>query len=201
MNQLTAIFVRLRSALRPELLLRAGALTAFSALLAAVGAGVFDPLPFVGSAEAAPLVLRSVAPLAEERGSGLSAGLRARVAPSTNAPSPSDASGGAVVLTAALATGSAEARIAHPHDEPKKVVLNTATAAELCTLPGVGPKRAEQILALREKLGGRFRRIEDLRRVRGIGRKALERLKPLVVLDPSEPLPETNVPAAEGSPG
>lgn len=193
MNQLHAIFVRLRSALRPELLLRAASLAAFSALLAAVGAGVFDPLPFVGSAQAAPPLLRGVAPLAEERQSELAASLRTRadVGP---------ARGGAVVLTAALASGSAEARVAHPHEETKKVVLNTATAAELCTLPGVGPKRAEQILALRDKLGGRFRRIEDLRRVRGIGRKALERLKPLVVLDPPEPPPEAEPPADGGSP-
>jgi competence protein ComEA len=185
-HQLTAILVRLRSALRPELLLRAAALAAFSALLAAVGAGAFDPLPFMGSAEAAPLVLRSVGPLAEERRSGFAASLRADAAPPAGA-APTGTAESAVVLTAALAGGSAEARVAHPHDEVKKVVLNTATAAELCTLPGVGPKRAEQILALRDKLGGRFRRIEDLRRVRGLGRKALERLRPLVVLDPPEP--------------
>lgn len=194
MDQLTAFFVRLRSALRPELLLRAASLAAFSALLAAVGAGVFDPLPFVGSAQAAPLVLRAVAPLAEERQSELSASLRTRA-------DASHTHGGAVVLTAAVANGGAEPRVAHPHEDAKKVVLNTATVAELCTLPGVGPKRAEQILALRDKLGGRFRRIEDLRRVRGIGRKALERLKPLVVLDPPEPPPEAKEPPAEGSPG
>jgi competence protein ComEA len=190
MNQLTAIFVRLRSALRPELLLRAAALAVFSALLAAVGAGVFDPLPFIGSAQAAPLVLRAVAPLAEERRSGFAASLGGGLAPSADRPPTGVESNRAVVLSASLANGGAEPRIAHPHEELKKVVLNTASAAELCSLPGIGPKRAEQILLLREKLGGRFRRIEDLRRVRGIGRKALERLKPLVVLDPPEPPPE-----------
>jgi competence protein ComEA len=63
------------------------------------------------------------------------------------------------------------------------VVLNTATEAELTKLPGVGPKKAQAILKLREKLGGRFKRIEDLMRVRGLKRKALEKIRPLVVLD------------------
>jgi competence protein ComEA len=63
------------------------------------------------------------------------------------------------------------------------VVLNTATEADLTKLPGVGPKKARAILSLREKLGGRFKRIEDLMRVRGLKRKALEKIRPLVVLD------------------
>lgn len=69
------------------------------------------------------------------------------------------------------------------------VVLNTATAEQLVALPGIGPKRAAAILALRERLGGRFRRVEDLRRVKGIGPAALRRLKPLVTVDPPTPPP------------
>jgi competence protein ComEA len=61
--------------------------------------------------------------------------------------------------------------------------LNTATEADLQKLPGVGPKKAKAILALREKLGGKFKRLEDLMRVRGLKRRALERIRPLVVLD------------------
>lgn len=73
-----------------------------------------------------------------------------------------------------------------------KVILNLATEVELVKLPGVGPKKAQAILALREKLG-RFKRLEDLVRVRGIKRKFLDRLRPLVVIDPE--------PAAAGAPG
>jgi competence protein ComEA len=62
------------------------------------------------------------------------------------------------------------------------VVLNSASIDDLRRLPGVGPKRAEAILNLRNRLG-RFRRIEDLLRVRGIGRATLKRLRPLVRLD------------------
>lgn len=66
-----------------------------------------------------------------------------------------------------------------------KVVLNVATSAELTRLPSVGPRRAEAIIALRTKLV-RFRRLTQLLRVRGIGRKSLKRIEPLVVLDPPE---------------
>lgn len=55
------------------------------------------------------------------------------------------------------------------------VNLNTASAAELAqALVGVGLKRAEQIIALREEIG-RFTAVEQLLDVRGIGPKLLER--------------------------
>jgi competence protein ComEA len=64
-----------------------------------------------------------------------------------------------------------------------KVILNTATVSDLDRLPGVGKRRAEQIIALRARLK-RFRRVTDLLRVKGIGVRGLRRLKPHVVLDP-----------------
>lgn len=69
-----------------------------------------------------------------------------------------------------------------------RVILNVASAEELTRLPGVGQRRAEQIVALRERLG-RFKRVTDLLRVKGIGPKSLRRLTPLIVLDPPEPAP------------
>ena len=63
-----------------------------------------------------------------------------------------------------------------------RIVLNVADAQELCQLPGVGPARAEKIIALRSRLG-RFRSLRQLLRVRGIGRRTLERLRPRLVLD------------------
>jgi competence protein ComEA len=66
-------------------------------------------------------------------------------------------------------------------DDP--VVINTATEADLRRLPGIGPKRADAILALRTRLG-RFRAMEDLLKVKGIGRATLKRLRPLIRLDP-----------------
>lgn len=63
-----------------------------------------------------------------------------------------------------------------------RVVLNAATAEDLCRLKGIGPARAKKIVALRERLG-RFRALRQLLRVRGIGPRTLERLRPHLVLD------------------
>jgi competence protein ComEA len=62
------------------------------------------------------------------------------------------------------------------------VILNTAAADDLRRLPGIGQKRADAILALRAHLG-RFHGIEDLLKVKGLGRATLKRLRPLVRLD------------------
>jgi competence protein ComEA len=59
--------------------------------------------------------------------------------------------------------------------------LNTASVAQLETLPGIGRSTAERILQYREKSGG-FKKIEDLMNVRGIGEKSFLKLKPLVTV-------------------
>ena len=71
-------------------------------------------------------------------------------------------------------------------DDP--VFLNTANIDDLRRLPGIGEKRATAIVALRTRLGGRFHVVEDLLKVKGIGRTTLRRLRPLVRLDPP-PMP------------
>jgi competence protein ComEA len=65
---------------------------------------------------------------------------------------------------------------AAPASEP--VDLNDASVAQLQELPGIGPKKAEAIVALRSRRP--YTRVSQLLEVRGIGRKTLERLKPLV---------------------
>jgi competence protein ComEA len=62
-----------------------------------------------------------------------------------------------------------------------KVNLNTATAAQLDALPGVGPVLAERIVAYRDKKGG-FRSVAELRQVEGIGDAKFEQLKDLVTV-------------------
>ena len=64
---------------------------------------------------------------------------------------------------------------------PSKVNLNTATLAELDTLPGVGPVLAQRIVDHRTKRGP-FRTVQDLRQVDGIGEETFARLKDLVVV-------------------
>ena len=59
--------------------------------------------------------------------------------------------------------------------------LNSATLADLDTLPGVGPVLAQRILAAREAQGG-FKAVSDLRNVEGIGTARYDQLKDLVTV-------------------
>ena len=61
------------------------------------------------------------------------------------------------------------------------VDLNTATPAQLDTLPGVGPSLAAAIISERERRGG-FTSVDQLRDVRGIGEKRFADLKSLVTV-------------------
>ena len=48
-------------------------------------------------------------------------------------------------------------------------------------LPGIGPVMAGRILTLREKVG-RFRKLEELQSVQGIGPSTIERIRPFVIV-------------------
>jgi len=58
------------------------------------------------------------------------------------------------------------------------VNINSATQAELETLPGIGPVKARRIIELRRQKG-RFSRVEELEEAYGIGPKTVEALRPL----------------------
>ena len=60
-----------------------------------------------------------------------------------------------------------------------KLNLNTANEDQLQLLPTVGPAKAERIIAWRTKNGG-FKRIADLRRVKGFGYKTFKKLEPFL---------------------
>lgn len=62
-----------------------------------------------------------------------------------------------------------------------KVNINTASQAELETLPGIGPSLAQRIIDYRTR-NGPFRAPEDLKNVSGIGDKRFEQLKDLITV-------------------
>ena len=68
--------------------------------------------------------------------------------------------------------------------------LNIATRSQLERLPGIGPVLAKRILAFRFR-HGRFKRVEDLLNIQGIGPRTFEKLRPLVCVksaaEPSTP--------------
>ncbi len=61
------------------------------------------------------------------------------------------------------------------------VNINTATKEELDALPGVGPVKAQAIIDYRNA-NGRFKSLEDLKKVNGIGDATFEKLKPDITL-------------------
>ncbi len=59
--------------------------------------------------------------------------------------------------------------------------INVANEEALIRLPGIGKVTARRIVVYRQQ-HGRFRRLQDLRKVRGIGPKVLEKIAPLITL-------------------
>jgi competence protein ComEA len=99
---------------------------------------------------------------------------------------------GSVALLALAALG---AYLYWPRDPDKELVelehfpvrplkfqtdLNRADWPELAGLPGIGETLARRIVEHRNRHGP-FRRAEDLRQVRGIGAKTLERIRPHLI--------------------
>jgi competence protein ComEA len=65
--------------------------------------------------------------------------------------------------------------------EPDRVNLNQANAEALITLPGIGPRLADRIVAHRQEAGS-FTNLDELSMVQGIGPALVERLRSLVTL-------------------
>jgi len=112
--------------------------------------------------------------LAFDAGPGAEGGAVTYGGAPTSVPSTTAVAVPAATVPAVTAHGPATAE--------SPVFLNTATLDDLRRLPGVGPKRAEAILALRTQKG-RFRSVEELMRVKGIGRSTMRKLRPLMRID------------------
>lgn len=62
------------------------------------------------------------------------------------------------------------------------VNLNSASVEQLTALPGIGEKKAQAIVAYRDRIG-KFAHIEDLVEVKGIGEKMLEKFKHQITVE------------------
>jgi len=164
--------------------------SAWTPLIAKIAAGVlgFFALAFVGSGAAADL-------LPGRAGQYLGPPTIPSAVPATSAASPPAPP--APIIPSGQTAATADAGAPEPDAGPVKtdsavtadgkVILNLATEDELRKLPGIGPKKAQAIIALRAKLG-KFTRPEDLLRVKGIGRKKLAKLRPRMLIDaPDKP--------------
>jgi competence protein ComEA len=159
------------------------------AALAYVGSGglsgLFSGAPGVSSAQASVTSASAPAISAAPPVHAAHAAHAAALPTSTAASSGGSAATAAPSLRAADAgaPGDAGAGGGGAITPDGKVILNLAGEEDLRRLPGIGPSKAKAIVELRAKLG-KFRRAEDLLRVKGIGRKKLARLRPLLLIDP-----------------
>lgn len=60
--------------------------------------------------------------------------------------------------------------------------LNAATVKELSSLPGVGKKRAQAIVAYRAE-NGRFESVDEIKKIDGIGKKTFNKIRERVVVE------------------
>ncbi len=91
------------------------------------------------------------------------------------------------ILAAAILATSAPIAAAQPTAQPQRssqskkaapgvININTAPAADLQRLPGIGANTAARIVEYRQK-NGPFKKVEDLMNVRGVGEKKFLKLK------------------------
>ena len=63
-----------------------------------------------------------------------------------------------------------------------KININTANKQTLKLIPGIGEKLAERILDYR-KLNGRFNELEELKNVKGLNSRVLEKARDLILIE------------------
>lgn len=90
------------------------------------------------------------------------------------------------VLVFCLCLASVAATTKKPPAKP--VNLNTASSAELQTVPGIGPATAEKIIQMRKSYGV-FKSVDDLLAIRGIGPKRLEKMRKYLTVGKTQAAP------------
>jgi competence protein ComEA len=95
-------------------------------------------------------------------------------------PSSSDVAGSSVAFDLAETAPKMSRARTKVEDAAGIVVnINLAKADELRKIPGIGPVLSQRIIDARQEKGP-FQSAEDLRRVKGIGKKTLEKMRPFI---------------------
>lgn len=107
--------------------------------------------------------------------------VEAAVSPSAVRSSSTSAKLSTPVRATTASDGSASVSVpitsaSSPVSDGGSININTATSAQLQQLPGIGPSYAEKIIA-----GRPYASVEDLLKVKGVGEKTLEKLRPLIL--------------------
>lgn len=94
-----------------------------------------------------------------------------------------------VVLLVCAIFFVAHATCAETKKPPRHPInINTASSAQLQEVPGIGPSTAAKILKMR-KANGKFKSVDELRAIKGIGKKKLDKWRPYLTVgaDTGEP--------------
>jgi competence protein ComEA len=92
----------------------------------------------------------------------------------------------ALVLLVAHAPPAVSAPAPVKKEAPAQPIdINAASEQELVAIPGIGEATARLIVEWRKEHGP-FRRVEDLMKVKGIGEKSFEKLRPFVKVSPEK---------------
>jgi competence protein ComEA len=91
----------------------------------------------------------------------------------------------ALMVLCPLAPGIANAA-GSKQDVPAagQIDINNANAEQLTVIPGIGKVMAERIVQFRDQ-NGSFKRIEDLLKIKGIGEKSFQKIRPYVKIGKS----------------
>jgi competence protein ComEA len=88
----------------------------------------------------------------------------------------------AVAAPAVVAASTEPAPASAAAAQVAKININSASAKELQSLPGIGQVTAERIVAYRTEKG-KFKSTNDLLKVKGIGKKSLEKIRDLIMVE------------------
>ncbi len=77
--------------------------------------------------------------------------------------------------------GSGGETNASNYEEEGKININTADSVQLQSIPGIGPSKAERIIEYRQS-NGRFKTIDDIKNISGIGNKTFESIKEYITV-------------------